>query len=147
MTVRHIPDGYHTMTPFVVAEGAAKLIDFIQQAFGAEEVERMAAPDGTVMHAVVRIGDSMLMLGESQGEWKPMQIGLCLYVTDVDAVFARALEAGGTVVKPVTNQFYGDRNGTLRDPWGNLWSVGTHIEDVSPEDMKKRMDAAMKQHG
>lgn len=97
MTVRHIPDGYHTMTPFVVAEGAAKLIDFIQQAFGAEEVERMAAPDGTVMHAVVRIGDSMLMLGESQGEWKPMQ--------------------------------------------------GTHIEDVSPEDMKKRMDAAMKPHG
>jgi PhnB protein len=147
MAVRPIPEGYHTITPYVVAQGTAKLIDFIKQAFGAEEIERMAAPDGTVRHAELRLGDSILMLGEAQGQWKPMPVMLYLYVTDVDATFARAVRAGATSVKDVANQFYGDRNGTVKDAWGNLWSIGTHVEDVSPDEMRRRMQAAAKQHG
>jgi PhnB protein len=147
MAVRPIPEGYHTVTPFIVAKGTAKLIDFMKQAFGAEEIERMAAPDGTVMHAELRIGDSIVMLGEGQGEWKPMPATLYLYVTDVDATFARALRAGATTMKAVADQFYGDRNGTVQDSWGNVWSIGTHIEDVSPDEMRRRAQAAAKQHG
>lgn len=143
MAVRHIPDGYHTITPFLVAEGTARLIDFIKQAFGAEEIERMAAPDGTVMHAELRIGDSMLMFGEAQGEWKAIPSMLYLYVKDVDATFAQALRAGATSMRAVADQFYGDRNGTVRDAWGNIWSIGTHIEDVSPEEMRRRALEAM----
>ena len=147
MAVRPIPEGYHTITPFIVAQGAAKLIDFIQQAFGAEEVARFAAPDGTVQHAELRIGDSMLMLGEAQGEWKATPSMLYLYVKDVDATFARAVRAGATSVKDVANQFYGDRNGTVRDAWGNIWSIGTHIEDVAPEEMRRRVQAEMQKGG
>ena len=143
MTVRHIPDGYHTITPFLVAEGTAKLIDFIKQAFGAEETHRMAAPDGTVMHAELRIGDSILMLGEAQGEWKAIPSMLYLYVKDVDATFARAVRAGATAMRPVADQFYGDRNGTVRDSWSNIWSIGTHIEDITPEEMRRRAQEAM----
>jgi PhnB protein len=147
MAVRPIPDGYHTITPFIVAHDTAKLVDFIQKAFGAEEIERMAAPDGTVMHAELRIGDSMIMLGEAQGEWKAMPATLYLYVKDVDATFARAVSAGATTVKEVADQFYGDRNGTVKDAWGNFWSVATHVEDVSPEEMKRRVRAAMQERG
>ncbi len=147
MAVQPIPEGYHTVTPFIVAEGTAKLIDFIKQAFGAEEIERLAAPDGTVMHAEIRIGDSILMLGESQGEWKPMPAALYVYVTDADATYARALGAGATSLKEVADQFYGDRNGSVRDAWGNVWSIGTHIEDVSPDEMRRRAQAAAKKRG
>lgn len=145
MAVRPIPDGYHTITPFLVAEHAAKLIEFITQAFGAEQVDRMDGPDGTVMHAELRIGDSILMLGEAQGEWKPIPSMLHLYVKDVDATFARALRAGATSMQAVADQFYGDRKGTVRDSWGNIWSIGTHIEDVAPDEMRRRAEAAMKQ--
>jgi PhnB protein len=147
MAVRHIPDGYHTVTPFIVANDTAKLVDFIKQAFGAEELDRMTTPDGTVVHAELRIGDSPIMLGEAQGEWKALPAMLYLYVKDVDATFARALKAGATTVKEVADQFYGDRNGTVKDSWGNVWSIGTHIEDVPPDEMKRRAQAAMQQHG
>jgi len=147
MAVRHIPDGYHTVTPFIVANDTAKLVDFIKQAFGAEELDRMTTPDGTVVHAELRIGDSPIMLGEAQGEWKALPAMLYLYVKDVDATFARALKAGATTVKEVADQFYGDRNGTVKDSWGNVWSIGTHIEDVAPDEMKRRAQAAMQQHG
>jgi len=147
MAVRPIPEGYHSVTPYMVAQGTAKLIDFITQAFGGEEVERLATPDGMVMHAEVRIGDSILMLGESQGEWQPMPAALYLYVNDVDATYARALAAGATPVKEVANQFYGDRNGTVRDSWGNLWSIGTHVEDVPLDEMRRRAQAAAKPRG
>jgi len=146
MAVKPIPEGYHTVTPFIVANGTAKLIDFVKQAFGAEEKDRYAAPDGTVMHAELRIGDSIVMLGEAQAEWKPMAAALYLYVKDVDATFAKAVRAGATSVKPVTDQFYGDRNGTVKDAWGNLWSIGTHVEDVPPAEMKRRMQAQMQKH-
>ena len=145
MAVRPIPEGYHTITPFIVARGAAQLIDFIKQAFAAEEKERFAAPDGSVMHAELRIGDSMLMLGEEQGEWKAIPSMLYLYVQDVDATFARALRAGAASVRDVADQFYGDRNGTVRDAWGNIWSISTHIEDVAPAEMRRRAAAATKQ--
>ena len=145
MAVRPIPEGFHTITPICIAEGAAKLIDFLTQAFGAEQIDRMDAPDGTVMHAELRIGDSTLMLGEAQGEWKATQSRLHLYVKDVDATFARALRAGATSVQPVADQFYGDRKGTVKDSWGNIWSIGTHIEDVAPDEMRRRAEAAMKQ--
>ncbi|HZL84199.1 MAG TPA: VOC family protein [Candidatus Krumholzibacteria bacterium] len=144
MAVQPVPDGYHTITPCLVAVGAAKLIDFITQAFGAEQLDRMDGPDGTVMHAELRIGNSMLMIGESQGEWKPTPSLLHLYVKDVDATYTRAVRAGATSVQPVADQFYGDRKGTVRDSWGNLWSIGTHIEDVAPDEMRRRGEAAMK---
>jgi len=144
MPVQPIPQGYHTVTPFIVARDAARLIEFIHQAFGAEVIEKMTTPDGTVMHAELRIGDSRIMLGEAQGEWQPMPGAFYLYVQDADAAFQRAVEAGGTVVREVADQFYGDRNGTLRDAWNNLWSIGTHIEDVTPEEMRRRAAAAMK---
>ena len=99
------------------------------------------------MHAELRIGDSMLMLGEAQGEWKAMPATLYLYVKDVDATFARALSAGATSVRDVATQFYGDRNGTIRDAWGNIWSIATHVEDVPPDEMRRRAAAAMKQAG
>jgi len=147
MPVQPIPEGYHTVTPFIVARDAAKLIDFIHQAFGAEVTEMMQAPDGSVMHAELRIGDSMIMLGEAQGEWRPMPAALYLYVQDVDATFQRAVKAGAVVVREVVDHFYGDRNGTLRDAWDNVWSIGTHIEDVTPDEMRRRAAAAMKSNG
>ena len=107
----------------------------------------MTTPDGTVVHAELRIGDSPIMLGEAQGEWKALPAMLYLYVKDVDATFARAVSAGATTVKEVADQFYGDRNGTVKDSWGNVWSIGTHIEDVPPDEMKRRAQAAMQQHG
>lgn len=147
MAVHYIPDGYHTITPFLVAEKAAQLVDFIKEAFGAEEMHRMASPDGTVQHAELRIGDSPLMLGEAQGEWKAIPSMLYLYVKDADATFARAVRAGAIAVREVADQFYGDRNGTVRDAWGNIWSIGTHIEDVAPEEIRRRAQAAMQRGG
>ncbi len=138
--VKPIPDGYHTVTPFLNVKGVAKLIDFLKNAFGAEEVMRMPGPDGTVMHAEVSIGNSRLMLGE------PMQTGAStsafyVYVSDVDAMFKRALAAGAKSVRPPTDEFWGDRMGTLTDSFGNSWSLATHKEDPTPDEMAKRMAA------
>jgi PhnB protein len=150
--VNPVPAGYHTVTPYLSLKGAAKALDFYQRAFGAEVVVRMDMPDGRVGHAEIKIGDSYVMLADEMPEMadaaakSPQTLGgttcgLMIYLDDVDARFQRALEAGGTVKRPVQDQFYGDRTGTLQDPFGHVWTIGTHTEDVSPEEMKKRMAA------
>jgi len=140
-SVKPIPEGAHTVTPYLVVEGIPKLLDFLKQAFGAQERFRMARPDGGVMHADVKIGDSIVMMGEAMGEWKPKPCSLYLYVEDVDAVYQRAIDAGGTKVREPSNQFYGDRTGGVIDPCGNYWGIATHVEDVSHEEMAKRFAA------
>jgi PhnB protein len=145
MAVKPIPDNYHSITPYLMAPGASRLIEFLKEAFGAVESERMTSPDGAVRHAEVRIGDSMLMLTDGGGEWKPMPASLYLYVNDADATYKRALAAGATsVMEPVT-QFYGDRQGGVKDPSGNIWWIATHVEDVSPEELRKRAEASVRQ--
>jgi PhnB protein len=147
MAVKAKPDGYHSVTAYLVVDGAARLIDFLQQTFDAEEVERFAAPGNRVGHAELRIGDSLVMLGDSHGEHKAMQAMLYVYVDDVDATFQRALAAGGTSVQAPTDHFYGDRSGGVKDPCGNVWYIATHIEDVSPAELKRRAQAAMQNGG
>jgi PhnB protein len=147
VSVSHTPAGYHTATPYLIVKGAADAIEFYKKVFGATEVMRMAMPDGSIAHAEVKIGDSVIMLGEENpgmGFSGPhtlggSPVGLCLYFPDVDARFTAATAAGSKVVKPVQNQFYGDRSGTILDPFGHIWTVATHIEDVAPEEMKRRM--------
>ena len=138
MAVKPIPEGFHTVTPYVLVPGVAGLIDFLKQAFDAEEIHRSSMPDGTVMHALVKIGDSMVMMGEARDDWKPMPVMLYLYVKDVDAWYHRALKAGGTSVRELTDEFYGDRVGGVQDPCGNQWWIATRIEDVSPEELARR---------
>jgi PhnB protein len=138
MVVKPIPEGYHTIIPYLVVQGAAQLIDFLKQAFGAEEILRMARPDGTIMHAEIKIGDSRVMIGEAQGEFTPMPAMLHLYVEDTDTVYRRALQAGATSLREPEGQFYGDRIGGVRDSFGNQWWIATHIEDVSTEEMARR---------
>jgi PhnB protein len=145
MAVRPIPDGYHSVTPYLVVNGVAKLIDFLQQAFGAQEMERMETPDGTVMHGEVKIGDSMIMMGEASARHKPMPASLYLYVTDTDALYQQAMQSGAISLMPPANQFYGDRNAGVQDPCGNQWWIGTHVEDVAPEEMKRRSETYLKQ--
>ncbi|MFA7431280.1 MAG: VOC family protein [Rhodospirillaceae bacterium] len=151
--VHPIPEGYTTVTPYLTISGAAKAIEFYKQAFGAEELMRMESPDGRIGHAEIRIGDSRIMMSD---EWPEMDaqgpahyggtpIAVLLYVEDVDAVVERALTAGATVLQPVTDHFYGDRMGTIRDPFGHKWHIGTHIEDVPPDEMKKRAEAMFSQ--
>jgi uncharacterized glyoxalase superfamily protein PhnB len=136
MAVKAIPEGFHSVTPYVLVEDGAKFIDFVQQAFGAELCERMENPDGSVRHAQVKIGDSFVMLGKPQGEGMPAS--LYLYVPDCDAVYQRALAAGATSIMEPADQFYGDRGAGVTDPCGNLWWIGTHIEDVSSEELARR---------
>ena len=141
MPVDPIPKGYHSVTPYLLADGADKLIEFAKKTFGAREVERHLRPDGTLMHAQVRIGDSLVMIGEPRAPWKPMPATLYVYLKDVDAAYKRALESGGESVMELTTHFYGDRMGGVKDPFGNIWWIATHVEDVSPEEMKKRTEA------
>lgn len=143
MAVKPIPDNYHTVTPYLVVPGAAKVIDFLKQTFDAKEVVRMAGPGGAVMHAEIKVGDSIVMMGEPMGPQPPMPAQLYVYVKDVDAVYKKALAAGAATVCEPADQFYGDRNCTVKDPGGNHCGIATHIEDVSPEEMKKRMAAMM----
>ena len=141
MAVNYIPKGYNTVTPYLIVEGADKVIDFVKQSFGAVEIERLPGPDGKIGHAEVRIGDSVIMLGEAGDHWKPMPCSIYLYVQDTDAAYKRALEAGATSVMEPADQFYGDRNAGVKDSSGNLWWIGTHIEDVSPEEIRRRAEA------
>ena len=149
MAVKPIPDGYHSVTPYLTVRGAAKAIDFYKEAFAAAEVLRMPMPDGSVAHAEIKIGDSIIMMGEENPAWdarSPQALGgtptgLMIYVPDCDAVFNRAVAAGATVAKPLADQFYGDRSGTVIDPFGHQWTVATHVEDVEPAELQKRMDA------
>ena len=146
-----IPEGYSTLTPYLNIKGAVEAIEFYKKAFGAKEITRLTMPDGSIAHAEIEIGDSKIMLAEENPQWgnlSPLALGgspvtLCLYVEDVDAVFAQALKEGATVIAgmEVKDQFYGDRAGSLTDPFGHKWSIMTHIEDVSTEEMQKRMDA------
>ena len=140
-SVRPIPEGFHTITPYLVVEGAPKLIQFLKQAFGAQEQFRLARPDGGIMHAEMKIGDSIIMMGAPMGEAKARPCSLYLYVADVDAVYQRAIQAGGTSVGEPKDQFYGDRSAGVIDPCGNYWGIGTHIEDVSHAEMEKRFAA------
>ena len=150
MAVKPIPDGYHTATPYLIIEGAADAIEFYKQAFGAVELFRMPGPDGKIGHAEIKIGDSPIMLADAypdMGYNGPKSLGgspvsLMIYVEDVDTVFKRAVDAGATVKEAVSDKFYGDRMGTLIDPFGHVWHVSTHKEDVSPAEMEKRAKAA-----
>jgi PhnB protein len=141
MAVKPVPDGFHTVTPYLVVSDAARLIAFLQQAFDGKETICTTKPDGSIGHAEVRIGDSAVMLGEAGGAWKAMPCAIYLYVPDTDAVYRRALQAGATSIMEPADQFYGDRNAGVKDPCGNLWWIATHIEDVPPEEMKRRAAA------
>jgi len=145
MPVKPIPDGYHTVTPYLVVEGAAQLIDFLKTAFDAQERFRMDGPDGVVRHAEVQIGDSRIMMGEACAQQKAMPTMIYMYVNDADALYRRAMAAGATSVAEPSDQFYGDRHGGVKDASGNLWFIATHKEDVTKEEMERRAQAAMKQ--
>jgi PhnB protein len=146
MPVKPIPEGYHTVTPYLTVRGVAKLMDFLKRSFGAVEKERMTQPDGRIMHAEVRIGDSVVMMGEPADESSLMPGAIHVYVEDVDTIYRRALQAGATSLRAPEDQFYGDRSAGVRDPSGNVWWIATHKEDVSPEEMKRRAEAFMRQH-
>jgi len=143
MPVKAVPEGYHSITPYLTVQGVAQLIEFAKAAFDAKEKERIMGPDGRIAHAEVKIGDSVVMMGEARGDWKPMPGTIYLYTTDADATYKRALTAGATALTEPANQFYGDRHGAVRDPVGNVWWIATHIEDVSPEELQKRARALM----
>lgn len=142
--VKAVPDGYHTVTPFLAVNGAREAIAFYKQAFGAEERAVGLAPDGKVIHSEIKIGDSIVMVMDPM-MGAATQVGVHLYVPDVDALWAKATAAGCQVVLPLGDQFWGDRYGVLSDKWGNRWSMATHKEDVPPDEMKRRMEEAFKQ--
>jgi PhnB protein len=145
--VKSIPDGYHSVTPYLIISNAASAIDFYKRAFGAAERMRMGGPDGRVGHAELEFGNAVVMLADEfqeRGHRSPKTLGgttgsILIYVDDVDDVFDRAIRSGARELQPVTNQFYGDRSGSLEDPFGHQWTIATHVEDVSPEEMNRRM--------
>lgn len=139
--VKAVPEGYHTVCPYIVVSGVGKLIDFVKQVFGATERYVSRRPDGTVMHAEVMIGDSIVMMGEG-ANIKSFPAMLHLYMEDCDAVYRRAIEAGAKSVREPADQPYGDRSAGVEDAFGNQWYIATHIEDVSPEELERRMKAA-----
>ena len=141
MSAKPIPEGYRTVTPYLNIQGAAELIKFLQQAFDAGLKERIDGPDGTIVHAEVRIGDSIVMLSDPHGDCPQTPGSFYLYVADADATYRRALEAGATSVMEPANQFWGDRQGGVRDRFGNLWWIATRIEEVSGEELQRRMAA------
>jgi PhnB protein len=145
MAVKPIPEGYHTVTPYLVVKGVDKLIQFLTQAFDAKELHRTVGPGGAIAHAEVKIGDSPVMMGEAGGPFPAMPAAIYLYVKDVDATYKRAIQAGAAAAREPANQFYGDRSGGVTDPFGNQWWIATHVEVVPPEEMKKRADEAMKE--
>jgi PhnB protein len=144
MAVKPIPEGYTTFTPYFVVEGASDFIEFLKKAFAGQEVFRFPAPGGKLGHAEVRLGSSMVMLADSTPEHAPTQMNSYLYVPDVDATYKKAVAAGARSQREPANQFYGDRVATVMDRWGNTWSLGTHVEDVSSEEMERRMKAQKK---
>jgi len=145
MAVNPTPQGFHNVTPYLIVREVPKLLDFLKHAFNAQEIMRLPQPDGTIMHAEVKIGDSVVMMGEAQGEHKPMPASIYLYVDDTDATYKRALQAGASSQMEPANMFYGDRHGSVVDPVGNHWSIAKHIEDVPPAELAKRAEAFMKQ--
>ncbi|MFO1350340.1 MAG: VOC family protein [Gammaproteobacteria bacterium] len=153
MTVQSIPCGYHTATPYLIVQNATAAIEFYKQAFGASEKMRLTSPNGKVMHAEITIGDSPIMLADEvpeMGYRNPKALGgsavsLHLYVEDVDTRFQQAAAAGAKVLRPAQDQFYGDRMGVLEDPFGHVWSIATHVEDVPQEEINRRAEALFKQ--
>ena len=151
--VSPIPQGFHSITPYLVVKNAAQAIDYYKKVFGANQLFRMDLPDGKVSHAELQIGDSRIMLADEnpsmgQGHASATTVGgspvsLYLYTPDVDRIVERAAAAGAKIIKPVENQFYGDRSGFIQDPFGHLWGVATHVEDVAPEEMQERARRAM----
>ncbi|MFI7109599.1 VOC family protein [Nonomuraea sp. NPDC050227] len=139
MTVNPVPEGYTTVTPWIISRDTAGLIDWLKTAFDAVELGRMTGPDGEVQHAEARIGDAVVMMFDARPEWPATPGFLRLYVPDAEAVHRRAVEAGGTSVTDVTHLFFGDLVGRVRDPWGNLWWIQTHVEDVSAEEAERRL--------
>jgi len=139
--VKPVPERYHSVTPYLVVQGVPKLLEFLKQTFNSTELERVPRPDGTISHAEVRIGDSVVMMGEANAQSKAMPTMLYVYVEDVDAVYKRALQAGAKPVRELKDEFYGDRAGGVADPVGNQWWIATHKEDVSPEELRRRMEA------
>jgi PhnB protein len=146
---KSIPEGYHTVTPYLIIDGASAALDFYKKAFGATEIMRMAHPDGKIGHAEIKVGDSPIMLADEHpqmGYRGPRTLGgtpvsLCLYVDDVDSMARTAVAAGAKVVREVQDQFYGDRSGTFEDPYGHVWTISTHKEDLSMDEIHKRAEA------
>lgn len=151
MAVKPIPDGYHSVTPYLIVRGGVRALDFYKTAFGATELVRLDAPGGLIGHAEVKIGDSPVMLSDENPQWgakSPESFGgspvhLMIYVDDCDSVFKQAISAGAKETRPLKDQFYGDRSGTLTDPFGHSWTIATHKEDVAPDELKRRMSAEM----
>ena len=151
MATKPIPDGYHSVTPYIALKNAGDAIEFYKKAFGAKELFRMASPDGSVGHAEIKIGDSIIMLADEDadmGFFSPETIGgspclLMIYTENVDQTFKRAIENGATETRPVKDQFYGDRSGSLKDPFGHKWTIATHVEDVPEDEMKRRLEKVM----
>ena len=149
MAVKAIPEGFHSITPYLYVRGAAQALEFYAKAFGAKELFRLPGPDGSVAHAEFRVGDSPMMIADeeigcdatSPAHLGGTSMGILLYVEDVDAMFARAVAAGAKVERPVQDQFYGDRSGTVTDPFGHRWTVATHKEDVPLEEVNQRFDS------
>ena len=145
MSVKAIPEGLHSLTPYLIVKGGTKALDFYARAFGAEELGRFPQPDGRLGHAEMKIGDSIFMLADEfpERDIRAPQgappVSLMIYTENVDALWKRAIEAGGKQVEPLQNKFYGDRSGTLADPFGHRWTVAQHVEDVSHEEMERRM--------
>jgi PhnB protein len=155
MPVKPVPDGYHTATPYLVMAGAAQAIEFYKRAFGATEMLRLPTPDGGIAHAEIKIGDSPIMLADevpAMGLRGPHALGgtpvtIMLYVPDVDSLVKQAEAAGAKIVRPLQDQFYGDRSCTLSDPFGHVWTIASHVEDVPPDELDRRFAALMKQKG
>jgi PhnB protein len=153
MPVQPVPPGYHTVTPYLCVHDAARAHEFYTRAFGASERCRMVDSAGKIGHAEITIGNSIVMLSDEFPEWDALSpetvggssVGLYLYVEDVDSLAAQAVAAGATVERPVQNQFYGDRSGTFRDPFGHRWTIATHVEELSPEEIEERARAVMQQ--
>jgi uncharacterized glyoxalase superfamily protein PhnB len=144
MPVKPIPEGYHNVTPYVAVRGADRFIEFLKQAFGAQEKERHTLRDGRVMHAEVKIGDSIIMLGEANERWQPKPTTFYLYVEDIDSTYRRALGVGATSATEPANQFWGDRTAMVMDPAGNSWFIATHVEDISREELERRFKEQIK---
>jgi PhnB protein len=151
MSAKPIPDGYRSITPYLIIDGASQAIEFYERAFDATERMRMAGPEGKVGHAEIEVGDSVIMLADEHPEMGfrgPRALGgtpvsILLYVEDVDARVAKAVNEGAKILRPVQDQFYGDRSGTIEDPFGHVWTIATHIEDVSEAEIKRRLAAMM----
>ncbi len=146
ISTKPIPDGYHTLTPYLIVQDAAKEIDFLKRAFDAQETHRSTLPDGSIIHAELKVGDSMIMIGNARESWNPKPCALYVYVKDVDAAFHKAVEAGGKSLQEPKDQFYGDRSGGVEDSNGNFWWIATHIEDVSRQEIDRRFAAMGQQH-